>query len=97
MSEPATVTVIVPAPLRAYCDGARALSVAAGSVREVLAALEKSYPMLHRGVCEETGNVRRHINVFVNVSHVRDGEGLDAPVAPGDVVTILPAVSGGST
>jgi molybdopterin converting factor small subunit len=50
---------------------------------------------LHRNICDETGRVRRHINVFVNSSHMRDLEGLDTALAPGDVVTILPAVSGG--
>ena len=52
-------------------------------------------PSLYRSVCDETGAVRRHVNLFVNTSHVRDREGLDTALAPGDVVTILPAVSGG--
>jgi molybdopterin synthase sulfur carrier subunit len=46
-------------------------------------------------VCDETGAVRRHINIFVNDEHMRDLDGLDSAVVPGDVVTILPAVSGG--
>ena len=50
---------------------------------------------LHCSVCDETGTVRRHINLFVNTNHMRDRNGLDTPLAPGDVVTILPAVSGG--
>jgi len=39
--------------------------------------------------------VRRHVNLFVNTSHVRDREGLDTALVPGDVVWIIPAVSGG--
>ena len=39
--------------------------------------------------------MRRHVNLFVNSDNVRDLDGLDTPLAPGDVVTILPAVSGG--
>jgi molybdopterin converting factor small subunit len=39
--------------------------------------------------------VRRHVNLFVNTSHVRDREGLDTAPVPGDVITILPAISGG--
>ena len=50
---------------------------------------------LYRNVCDETGAVRRHLNVFVNADHMRDRDGLDTTLAPGDVVTILPAVSGG--
>ena len=52
-------------------------------------------PPLYRNVCDETGTVRRHVNVFVNSDNVRDRDGLDTALAPGDVVTILPAVSGG--
>jgi len=57
--------------------------------------LERRYPALYRNVCDETGAVRRHINVFVNTHHMRDRAGLDTPLSPGDEVTILPAVSGG--
>lgn len=93
-SRPA-VTVHVPAVLRASCAGASDLAVPAASVRAVLAELEERHPSLHRMICDETGAVRRHVNLFVNSSQVRGPEGLDAPLAPGDVVTILPAVSGG--
>jgi sulfur-carrier protein len=89
------VTVRLPNPLRPSAGGAAELSVAAPSVRALLEELERSQPALHRNVCDETGALRRHINVFVNTSHVRDCGGLDAPLAAGDVVTILPAVSGG--
>jgi molybdopterin converting factor small subunit len=50
---------------------------------------------LYRSVCDETGKVRAHVNLFVNTTHVRDREGLDTALVPGDVITILPAVSGG--
>ena len=85
----------VPAVLRADCKGASELSISASSVRDVLEELERSHPSLHRNICDETGSVRRHINLFVNSTHVRDRAGLDTALVPGDVVTILPAVSGG--
>ena len=89
------VTVFIPAPLRAYTGGAAELRLEAPTVRAVLAELERTNPPLYRSVCDDTGAVRRHVNVFVNSSHVRDREGLDTALAPGDKVTILPAVSGG--
>lgn len=89
------MTVFVPSPLRAYCAGAPELALEAGSVRVALAVLERTQPALYRNVCDETGTVRRHLNVFVNADHVRDLDGLDTPLRPGDVLTILPAVSGG--
>ncbi len=91
------ITVHVPPPLRGACDGARELSLpaSAATVRAVLAELERRYPALYRGVCDETGAVRRHLNVFVNSSHVRERGGLETALAPGDVVIIMTAVSGG--
>jgi sulfur-carrier protein len=81
--------------LRDCCGGASELSVPATSVRAALEEIERSYPALYGRICDETGAVRRHVNVFVNVFHMRDREGLDTRLVPGDVLTILPAVSGG--
>jgi len=94
---PATVGIelFVPEMLRQYCGKARTLDVSGPTVAAVLAQLEREYPALYVNVCDETGAVRRHINIFVNDDHMRERSGLDSPLAPGDVVTILPAVSGG--
>jgi molybdopterin converting factor small subunit len=90
-----TITIRVPAALRVYCRGARELSVSAPTVRAALRQLEESHPSLYRGICDETGTVRRHVNLFVNSAHLRDRDGLDTALVPGDVLTVLPAVSGG--
>jgi len=90
-----TIKIHVPAALRNYCEGASELFLSAPSVRAALEELERTHPALHRSVCDETGAVRRHVNLFVNTSHIRDREGLDTVLMPGDVITILPAVSGG--
>jgi molybdopterin converting factor small subunit len=90
-----TVTIHVPGALRPYCGGASQLQLPAETVRGALDAIERGHPALYRNICDETGAVRRHVNLFVNTSHVRDREGLDTTLSAGDVVTILPAVSGG--
>jgi adenylyltransferase/sulfurtransferase len=90
-----TITIHIPAALRGCCQGASELVLSATSVRAALEQLEQGYPSLYRSVCDETGSVRRHVNLFVNTSDVRDREGLDTALSPGDVLTILPAVSGG--
>jgi len=95
MTGATTITVHVPGPLRDCCAGAAELSLTAPSVRAVLEELERRHPELHRSICDETGAVRRHVNLFVNTNNIRDRNGLDTPLAPGDTVTILPAVSGG--
>lgn len=91
----ASITVFVPGLLRDRCGGAAELSVAARDVRGALERLEADYPSLHRNVCDETGAVRRHINLFVNLDNIRDLDGLDTRLVPGDELIILPAVSGG--
>ena len=95
MSPTPTITLHVPGSLRTYCGGASQLSISAHTVRAALEDLERSQSALYRNVCDETGTVRRHLNVFVNSDHVRDLAGVDTMLTPGDVVTILPAVSGG--
>jgi molybdopterin converting factor small subunit len=89
------ITVSVPPPLRARCGGAAELRLAAGTVRAALEEIGRRHPDLYAAVCDETGAVRRHVGLFVNTSHIRDRQGLDTPLRPGDVLTILPAVSGG--
>lgn len=95
LSRAAAVAIRIPAVLRADCGGAEELSLSAPTVRAALAQLEQRHASLYRSVCDETGAVRRHVNLFVNRAHVRDLEGLDTPLVSGDVLTILPAVSGG--
>jgi sulfur-carrier protein len=95
MSPAPAVQVHLPTALRKYCGGAADLAVFAATVADALEALERDHPSLYRNICDETGAVRRHINVFVNSSHMRDREGLQTALQPGDVVTILAAVSGG--
>ena len=90
-----TITIHVPGPLRTYCQGASQLSSAAPTVRAALEDLERTQSALYRNVCDETGAVRRHLNVFVNSDNVRDLDGVHTTLTPGDVVTILPAASGG--
>ena len=98
-AQPATrataITVSIPAPLRKYCGGPAEIEVSATILRTMLEELERRFPELYRSTCDETGAVRRHINIFVNMDHMRDCNGLDTALEPGDVVTIMTAVSGG--
>jgi molybdopterin converting factor small subunit len=90
-----SIEVSVPGTLRDYCRGASTVYVSATAVGNALRALEREYPALYPNICDETGAVRKHIGVFVNSDHIRDLNGLDSSLEPGDVLTILPAVSGG--
>jgi molybdopterin converting factor small subunit len=90
-----SITIHFPTELRAYRKGPSELLLSAPTVRAALEQIERSHPALYRCVCDETGAVRRHVNVFVNTAHVRDRDGLDTALVSGDVITILPAISGG--
>ena len=94
------IRVMIPSALRSLCGGpARARNVdiclTARDVRGLLAELARQHPQVHVRLCDERGEPRPHINVFVNNDHVRALSALDTPLTAGDVVTILPAVSGG--
>jgi sulfur-carrier protein len=95
MAASTNITIHIPRELRAYCEGASTLALSAPNVRAALDELERRHPALYRGVCDETDSVRRHLNLFVNSSHIRERQGLETELVPGDVLMILPAVSGG--
>ena len=90
-----TITVRLPTPLRKYCGGASEVPLSALTVRTVLEELARTQPTLYPNICDETGTMRRHLNLFVNDDNSRDLNGLDTALKTGDVVTILMAVSGG--
>lgn len=69
--------------------------VPGATVREVVDALERRYPGFHHYVVDETGRLRRHVNVFVGEEPICDRDTLADKVAPGDKVFILQALSGG--
>jgi molybdopterin synthase sulfur carrier subunit len=89
-------TVLVPSVLRGEVDGAAKLDVpAGGTLRAVLDGLADRWPRLERRVRDETGELRRYINVYVDGEDVRRLAGQDTPVSPRAEVHILPSVAGG--
>ena len=92
------VTVRIPAPLRPLtADRGELAAEAADTLRELVAGLDADYPGLRERLCEDDGELRRFVNVFVNGEDVRYQAGLDSAIADGDEVSIVPAVAGGAT
>jgi sulfur-carrier protein len=81
------------APLRDRTDGAARHEVSGATVGEALRELERRYPRIVGWMLDEHGRVRPHVNVFVNGERRRE----DAPLAPDDIVQVLPSISGGSS
>jgi len=95
MATEPTITIHLTAPLRPYVGGASELRIAAPTIQRALDSLEAGQPALYRNLCDETGALRRHLNVFVYSDNIRDLRGKETPLAEGDVIAFLPAVSGG--
>ena len=95
MAATVEISLHLPGPLRVYSGGASKLTLGAGTVHDALQQLEREHEALYRNICDETGRVRRHLNLFVNSDHIRDLDGMETKLAAGDVLTVLPAVSGG--
>lgn len=88
----ATCTVRIASPLRSYTNGAASVAAAGSTVAEVLADLERRYPGMRFRIIDEQDRIRRHMRVFVND---REAPALAAPVAAGDEVHLICALSGG--
>jgi sulfur-carrier protein len=88
------VEVRIPTILRSLTDGAKAVESSGATLREVIDAVDAGHVGIKERLVED-GDLRRFINVYVNDEDVRFLGGLDAPVADGDVVVVLPAVAGG--
>ena len=71
------------------------VSADGGSLAQCIDALEAAYPGLKDRLCDEAGEIRRFVNIYVNGEDVRFLQGLATPVSDGDEVSIVPAVAGG--
>ncbi|MBV8300799.1 MAG: MoaD/ThiS family protein [Candidatus Dormibacteraeota bacterium] len=89
------VTVRVPGPLRRLTNGSADVQVEGGTVGQVLTQLDAEYPGFRDRLYDDQGNLRQFINIYVNDSDIRFGQGLDTPVAERDELSIIPAVAGG--
>ncbi|MCU1502454.1 MAG: thiamine S protein [Ilumatobacteraceae bacterium] len=96
------VRVRVPTQLRDLVAGASVVEIDVGgpsdgaaTVAAVLDGLAAQHPALERRVRDEQGRVRAHVNLFVGSDNVRDRDGPATPIGAGDVLSIIPAVSGG--
>jgi len=91
-----SVTVKLPTILRKFSGNESRVGADGATLAEVLKDLESRYPGITKNVVSDEGGLHRFINVYVNDEDVRYLGSLETAVADGDVVSILPAVAGGS-
>ena len=90
------VTVRIPTQLRELSGGAAEISAETGTVGEVLAALDGAHPGFTERLFDDSGELRRFVNVFVADEDIRFLDGVATPVSDGQTVSIVPAVAGGA-
>ena len=88
-------TVFIPSSLRRYTAGQSKADVSGSTINEVIDNLEQQYPGVKSRLCDESGQIKRYVNVFVNDEEIRTLDGADTPVLEKDEVSIVPAMAGG--
>ena len=88
-------TVRIPSPLRRYTNSQSKVETNGGNVGELLNNLEAQYPGIRSKLCDDNGNIKRYVNVFVNDEEIRTLQGSETPVTDRDEVSIIPAMAGG--
>jgi molybdopterin converting factor small subunit len=90
-----SASVRIPTILRTFTSGAGEVTAEGSTLREVLDNLETSFPGIRDRIVDEQGALRRFVNVYVGDDDVRFIGGLDAEIADGARISIIPAVAGG--
>jgi molybdopterin synthase sulfur carrier subunit len=90
-----SIRVRIPTPLRSATDGVAEVSSEAATVAGLIEELESRYPAIKGRLRDETGALRRFVNLYVNGEDVRFSNGLDTSLKAGDELSIVPAVAGG--
>lgn len=90
-----SVTVRIPTPLRKLTAGADEVAVEAANIGELIENIEAAHPGLKARLCDDAGEIRRFVNVYVNDEDVRFLQGRATALKSGDEVSIVPAIAGG--
>ena len=93
-----SINVLIPTPLRKLTGGEATVCLDAsdaGNVGDMIAALDKRHAGIRDRLCQDGGEIRRFINVFVNDEDIRFLRQLETPLQDGDQVSIVPAIAGG--
>jgi molybdopterin synthase sulfur carrier subunit len=90
-----SVTVRIPTPLRRITSGQDKVSVDGDSLSDVITSLEDRFPGIKARICDDQGEIRNFVNVYVNGEDVRFEAGLNTATNAGDEISIVPAVAGG--
>ena len=88
-------TVRIPTPLRQVTKGQTEVKAAGDTVDGIVADLERQFPGLKERLVDESGELRRFINIYVNEEDIRFLQGQKTALKETDIVSIVPAIAGG--
>ncbi len=88
-------TVRIPSPLRRYTNGQSKVESNGTNVAELLENLEAQFPGIKSRLCDDNGQIKRYVNVFVNDEEIRTLQGSETSLTDNDEVSIIPAMAGG--
>jgi molybdopterin synthase sulfur carrier subunit len=90
-----STTIRIPTPMRKLTNEQELVQAAGANVGELIEDLEKSFPGFKERVCDDNGNVRRFVNIFLNDEDIRFLDDKATTVKEGDEISIVPAIAGG--
>ena len=91
-----SIKVRIPTPLQKITQNKAEIESSGANIREVIDDLERNFPGIKERICDEKGNIRRFINIYVNEEDVRFLKQDQTSLKDGDEVSIIPAIAGGS-
>lgn len=89
------VTVRIPTPLRRLTQNLAEVETEGSNIATILDNLEMDYPGMKERLCDDSGNIRRFVNIYLNDEDIRFLEGKETPVTDGAEISIIPAIAGG--
>jgi len=89
------VQVRIPTPLRRFTGGSEEVAAAGATVGTVIEDLERQYAGIKERLCDDQGQVRRFVNIYVNGDDIRFLNSLETSLKDGDELSIVPAIAGG--
>jgi sulfur-carrier protein len=90
-----SIKVLIPTPLQKFVGDKATLECEAGSITQLIEALETQHPGIKARLCDDTGKLRRFVNFYLNSEDIRFMENESTELSDGDEVSIVPAIAGG--
>ena len=91
------IKVRIPTPLRPLTKGLGEVDAQAHTIVEMIDTLNATHPGIKDRLCDDTGELRRFVNIYVNEEDIRFLKGKETSLKDGDEVSIVPAIAGGSS